>query len=381
MDSSHAPSPRTHRHIRILLLVLLASLVPATAFGYALKTTVANVDWNPKLDYEGSEDVTPLRWFEGPVYYTVSGKPVPGLTQAEFSALVQDAAQIWVSTLGASDTVSEEESRIPGLIYDEFSNSSGVYGTFRDEENTVYFIHDPAEWAERGYDPKALAMTNIFVEERGDVKGRIVETDIEINGSAFDFENPAESIEKEKDRLGYTIQHEFGHVIGLGHSEFSTSVMFATTTDDELSFPFELDNDDVEGACFLYQEIEVPVVKEAAAASSGGCSSSTRGGPHALPIFALIAAFGAALAPAQARGLRDPLRPRTNNASNFRLCSFLGVLLCTVPRSLSAEPTESSIDAQLEIIEKSDDSSKQKRQRKRSRPVKSLKHFLLWWQE
>jgi len=296
MDSYRAPSRPKQRYIRILALAFLAGLVPATALGYALKTTVANVDWNPKLDYEGSEDVTPLRWFEGPVYYTVSGKPVPGLTQGEFSALVQDAAQMWVSTLGASDTVSGDESCIPGLIYDGLSrNSSGFYGTFRDEENTVYFIDDPAEWAERGYDPKALAMTNIYVEERGEVKGRIVETDIEINGAAFDFENPAVSIEKERDRLGYTIQHEFGHVIGLGHSDFSTSVMYATTTDDELYFPFELDNDDVEGACFLYQEIEVPVVKEAATATSGGCTSSAGGGQSPLPIFALLAGLGTAL--------------------------------------------------------------------------------------
>lgn len=296
MHLSRRISPLSQLLYKVMGIALAMTLLPSMALGYTVKTTVANVDWDPRLEGEGETDTTPIRWFDSSIEYRVSGTSTTGLIAGDFTALVQDAAAVWKSSLGASDVITEEQACIPDLVYAGLSrNTSGNYGAVRDDESTVYFINDPAVWAERGYDPKALAMTNIFTEEIGDVKGRIIEADIEINGAAFNFTGPADTLELETKRLGYTIEHEFGHVIGMGHSEVSTSLMYATTTDDDVSFPLELDNDDVEGACFLYREIEVPVVKAAQDASSGGCNTGSGSNTPALPMFALLFGLCAAI--------------------------------------------------------------------------------------
>jgi hypothetical protein len=270
-----------------LALSLILLLLPAVALGYKVKTTEANLDWDPREDLENATETTPIRWFDPKVYYRISGNSIEGLSQSDFADLVQQAAQIWTDTLRSAEAVEQEKACFPQLTHDGPSeNTTGIYADALDGENTVYFILDPDQWTdERGYDSKSLAMTKI---RNNPTTGQILEADIEINAAAFNFKSPPESVEAETRRLGYTIEHEFGHLVGMGHSEVETALMYATTTDDIVAFPLVLDNDDVEGACYLYQDVEVHIITPASPATEGGCNSASGTSPLINPLLALL---------------------------------------------------------------------------------------------
>lgn len=284
---------RNQRHPSLLRLAcaaglgLIIVLLPAIAMGYKVKTTEANVDWDPREDLENTTETTPIRWFDSMVPYRISGTSIEGLSHDDFVDIVNQAAQIWTNTLRSPESVEQGKACLPELTNDGLSeNTTGSYANATDGENTVYFILDPETWTgERGYDSKSLAMTRIT---NNPTTGQIVEADIEINAAAFNFSNPPESVESETRRLGYTIEHEFGHLVGMGHSEVEASLMFATTTDDIVAFPLVLDNDDVEGACYLYQDVEVNIITPASPATEGGCNGAPRAAPLMNPTLALL---------------------------------------------------------------------------------------------
>ena len=99
MDSGQATPPQAlspiSRHFRTVIgLALAITLLPSVSLGYTVKTTVPNVDWDPRLEGEGEADVTPIRWFDSSIEYRVSGTSTTGLIAGDFTILVQDAALV-----------------------------------------------------------------------------------------------------------------------------------------------------------------------------------------------------------------------------------------------------------------------------------------------
>jgi predicted Zn-dependent protease len=43
--------------------------------------------------------------------------------------------------------------------------------------------------------------------------------------------------------MALTLEHEFGHVLGLGHDDFRTSVMFPEITNESITIMRMTDND------------------------------------------------------------------------------------------------------------------------------------------
>ena len=269
--------------VQTLGVCLFLLLLPSTLLAYQVKTTKADQDWNPKEEWSDEGNPIPIRWFEPIVQYSVSTTEAQGLEHDKLVQTVGEAMAIWIDSLRSQAIINDDKECFPDLVFSgESNNTTGGYVDGETNENTIVIIPDAEAWAERGYEANALAMTIIASNSS---TGQIVDADIEINGAVFAFSDPA-SMDAEITKLGYTMIHEIGHMMGLGHSSVETSVMFPTTTSDQASFPRLLDNDDIEGACYLYQQIQVAEEETTVKKSGGGCDSSP--GPSAPAGFGLI---------------------------------------------------------------------------------------------
>jgi hypothetical protein len=123
----------------------------------------------------------------------------------------------------------------------------------------------------------ALAGTTVSFHD-----GVVTAATVEVNTFGFDF-----SLEPrgwEADLVG-VLTHEFGHVLGLGHSRVEGATMMnvsAPAWTDQLS---TLTQDDVDGLCSLYP----PGAKAPASSEPGGCSMSVlRSGAPPGPTFVAL---------------------------------------------------------------------------------------------
>jgi hypothetical protein len=107
--------------------------------------------------------------------------------------------------------------------------------------------------------------------------GRIVEADLLLNAVHFEWRShPISAPSRRLRELRYTLPHELGHFLGLGHSETQTALMYRDGLQVQPS------RDDLDGLCALY-----------GSASGGTPRSSSRQSWHgwlvALPLLAGLA--------------------------------------------------------------------------------------------
>ncbi len=118
---------------------------------------------------------------------------------------------------------------------------------FSPDENLIVFIED---WDSFGYDPSAFALTSVWHNTK---TGVIVGVDMEINETIGEFGVCGISPKRCRDvaDIQNVVTHEVGHVLGLGHTDDETAVMFAESKlgDTEKR---KLKDDDIEGICAIY---------------------------------------------------------------------------------------------------------------------------------
>ena len=108
-------------------------------------------------------------------------------------------------------------------------------------EDEMFSIVFQEEWEE---DPEILALTYTW----SNAEGEIVHFDIEVNTENFAWSTDGAA---ETHDLQNTITHEFGHVIGLDHSQVAAATMAPSSTIGEI-FKRELHSDDKEGHQHIY---------------------------------------------------------------------------------------------------------------------------------
>lgn len=210
---------------------------------------LASVTWAGSMTVNKSGSM--LHWTDAYVPFMVNTNGKHGLAPDEVEATLRKAADQWDQIEGSWLELAYEGDTDRSAP----DNSDGV--------NAVFFEED---WGD-GRDPNLLALTYVWSLE----DGQITHFDIAIN-----TDDHAWSIDGNPDRndLWNALVHEFGHALGLDHSEDADATMYFQTSVGETS-KRDLSADDVETFASVYggeypYEAFMPVGCASAAGSTPG---------------------------------------------------------------------------------------------------------------
>jgi hypothetical protein len=215
------------------MITLLATIATATA-------------WDIKQDSNGD----PLHWVDREIHFVIHTAGQHDLSDASIEAAVATAVRQWTS---AADGEIH-------FVYDGLVDQPDT--TWDDGINIITFRDD---WE---HDPEQLAVTWTWSTKGGEILG----FDMEINAAHAQW--TTEGAAQSNDLLN-SLTHEFGHVLGLDHSDESDATMFAATFEGETT-KRDLSDDDVDGLMFLYGG--TPTAPEPTPLA---CSAVGSGGPLA----------------------------------------------------------------------------------------------------
>lgn len=113
--------------------------------------------------------------------------------------------------------------------------------------NQMAFV---TEWAERGNDPRAFALTTTWFSTR---TGEIFDADMELNEEHWDWAIcPEEGCTDGRIDLENTVTHELGHFFGLAHTPDDRDATMWACADEGETLKRTLEEDDIEGLCSIY---------------------------------------------------------------------------------------------------------------------------------
>jgi hypothetical protein len=208
----------------------------------------------------------PASWNERsiPYYINTDGVEDIGLSESEVESVIQNAAEIWHS--------SNIENATFEFSYQGSTKTGGADLT--DGEHVVSFDDS---WTQGD---AVIAIAHVWP----DSNGNIVHFDIEVNIDGVEWTT---SGEEGKHDLQNSMAHEFGHALGLEHSDDAEATMAATTPMGETT-KRDLHEDDILGFVTLYpyqenaETQDSPEEQEASnhsSGSSGGSISNPIDGP------------------------------------------------------------------------------------------------------
>lgn len=214
----------------------------------------------------------PLRWPDGNIEFWVNPANDQDISAEQLRFMTDAAAFAWASVPEAT------------LSFEYRGQTDAADADYTDGQNTVYFEDEwPEEW-----DPSFLALTFTWSVEGGE----IIAFDLAINEDDFDYSANGRGSTND---LMNMLTHEFGHIIGLSHSDVLGATMYPEARSGETE-KRNLSLDDEEGARFLYGDLLI---------TRAGCS--TAGGPTGRT--GLAGMVGGALALAATIRLRARRRP------------------------------------------------------------------------
>ena len=170
-----------------------------------------------------------VTWAERTVPYYINTERMDSLSVSEIETAIQDAADAWNS----SSFETEEASFQFSYQGDTKSNTD-----LADDEFVISFDNS---WTQG---EAVLAVTHIW----SDAEGEISHFDIEVNIDNVEWTTTGE---EGKHDLQNSMTHEFGHALGLDHSDDEEATMAATTSEGEVS-KRDLHQDDILGVVSLY---------------------------------------------------------------------------------------------------------------------------------
>lgn len=179
--------------------------------------------WEINTDTLGNEQ----RWLQTPINFSINTDGKHDLAPEAVEGAIMEAAAVWDCT------------KYGGYLYFEYAGTTKISEVSHlDEQNAISFSDT---WTE---DPDLLALTYAFTTSDGE----LIHFDMRINSHfhvwTLDGENGTNDLQN-------TMAHEFGHAIGMGHSEDLTATMAPTATPGEIE-KRDLNEDDIDGFVYLY---------------------------------------------------------------------------------------------------------------------------------
>lgn len=245
-----------------------------------LVMVVAWCAWAPYLNTSGRM----VRWEKEQVDLKADEKGTPDVPGTKEFDAAKKAMATW--------------NRVP-CSHPSLFFAGTVSGVEPGEDNGVNLLIFEQHWAYREYQ-NVIALTTLYYD---DATGEAAKVDVEVNDEDYFFtvsDDPA----KTSTDVQNALTHEFGHVLGLDHSNVSQATMYYSADPGDLE-KRTLHEDDIEGLCTVYGRLplvasegeapdaaegEAPDAAEAEESSGGGgCNASPTGvRAHAAAVLALL---------------------------------------------------------------------------------------------
>ncbi len=265
----------------------------ALAWCQACSVAATQASCRSVCDACDGEGQVQLSWRKSCYEYAVHEAGSRDIADDELRRAIQRSADAWTSQAcpgrpeGIGFSIREAAQRSQcnqaQLVVDEGNH------------NTVAFVDD---WNDRGYDPEAFAVTVTWFRTGN---GEILDVDMLVNQSNFEFGIcPPDGCTDGTADLENTLTHEFGHALGLAHSDASQDATMWACADSGEVLKRDLEADDERGLCELYPDGSLGEVCEPEPVGGFspqcqepgcGCAAPGRTGRFPWPIALALGAF------------------------------------------------------------------------------------------
>ena len=222
------------------------------ASGYCLMTTCDAEPTPVACIVERNEDGCSVEgkrvaWAQPCLSFSVHkvGSVRSGITAGQLEKRVAKAFERWEAALCSG-------GGFPRLRVEAFPRvECDSVGYNAEGPNQNLWVFRENGWYEDVTDDNAIALTTLTIDYD---TGEILDADVELNASDNQFTLSSKDVQID---LESTVLHEAGHVLGLGHSEWGTSVMTSGYEVGSLTSR-KLQADDIRAICALMPPGEIP---------------------------------------------------------------------------------------------------------------------------
>jgi hypothetical protein len=210
---------------------------------------------------------TPLAWHKSELSYGFNVRGFPGLSDTALRRIFAASTAPWENVQCNGQSIGLDFTQLPGTTTLE---QGPAEGEDHEPNENVITHYDPAGWDELGYSSRAFAITAVWFSKSGQISG----ADMGFNGGMDLYGDCAVASCASGSSLHTDLQnvatHEFGHFLGLSHSDDPAATMSceaqASDTDKRT-----LEADDIAGICATYPPGSAFIARPE---QEGGCSLS-----------------------------------------------------------------------------------------------------------